>query len=100
MEENDSARHVRQQRETEALSDAWLWPTGFEEFDFWDLRYDLPKDRKDGRRGFLVFTFVQGVNDDHGRDGRFPEGPDDQFVQLVVQGLVGDPWIRLDQRNK
>ena len=34
VEENDSARHVRQQRETEALSDAWLWPTGYEESDF------------------------------------------------------------------
>jgi hypothetical protein len=36
-----------QQWETEAFRDPWFWATSEEEFDFWDLGCQPPKDRQD-----------------------------------------------------
>ena len=98
--ENERVRHFRQQRETEAFEDPWFGATGEEEFDIWDLGHQPPKHRQDGRSRVLVFTFVQGVNDDDSRNVGLLERLDNQPSHLVVQCFVGDFWIRLDQRDE
>ena len=73
-------KHVRRlfhQRETVAFSDPWLWATGKEELDLRDLGYEPPKDGQDRRSGFLVFAFVQGIDDNNGRNCRFHERLDE-----------------------
>ena len=98
--EDEHVRRVCQQRNTEALLNAWFWAAGYEEFDVGDLRYELAEDGQDRRNGFLVFAFIQSVDNDRGRDVGFLERPDNQFIHLVKQGVVGDPRIGLDQRDK
>ena len=91
--EDEHIRFSDKQRKLEAVTNAGLWTACDEEFDLGDLRYKLPKDGEDCRRGFVVFALVQRVDHDHCRNGGFNKGLYNQPVHLAIQGLVGDFWI-------
>jgi hypothetical protein len=96
-------KHIRclcQKREPESFPNTWLWTTGNEELDFWDISQELSKDREDRRSGFFVFAFVQRVDYDYGRNAGFDEGLDYERFHLPIQRFLSDFWLRLDERNK
>ena len=56
--------------------------------------------RGSGRPVRKNLTFVQSVDDDYGRDRRFPERSHDQLVHLDVEGFVCNARIGLSQPDK
>ena len=60
-----------QRRESETLLNAGLWAAGDKELDCGDLSNELPEDGQDCGSRLCVFAFIQGVNNDNGRNGGF-----------------------------
>ena len=98
--EEKHVRHFGQQRESESVSDTWLWATSDEKLDLRDLSHESSKDGQDCGDRFFVFTFVQSVDHNDHRNRGFHEGPDYQLLHLVIQGLIDDFGVRLDQPDE
>ena len=81
----------------------WLvlrWSAGDEELDLGNLGDELSKHSKDGGLWFPALALVEPVDNNHSRNFRALERPDEKFLHLAFKRLVCDVWVQLMERDK
>ena len=73
-------RDGSKQLQSEPSADTRFRTACDEELDMWDLLDVSGEHRKNNRCGFLIFAFVEGVDDDEGRDTGGFEWADDNLL--------------------
>ena len=98
--ENEDVRQSLQQRAAESGHNVQLRSTGDEELDPGNIGNRLTHHEEDGRFWVFILAFVEGVDDNHGRNICGPERLDEKLFHLISKGLVDDVWIGLEERDE
>ena len=84
----------------EPRADPRFWTARDEELDLWDLVHVSGEYRKDSRGGFLVFTFIEGVNNNEGRNAGSFERANDKLLQLGTKGFLSNVGVGPQDRKQ